>query len=294
MKANLDCIPCFQRQALQAARFATDDPEVHEKVLRRVVSRLNSIDWESTPPDIAHEVHGIVREETGENDPYKSVKKKYNDIALEMAPEMEALVSNSKDPLETALRLAIAGNIVDFGAMSEFDLKQTVSEVLEKDFRFFDIKPFRERLSKSEKITYLPDNTGEIVFDRILLETIIKEYAIKHIDFYVKGAPTINDATREDALYVFMDRIPGLRLLDVGVGIPGSGPERSSLEFVEMLEASDIVISKGQGNYESLSEHDFIFFMLMAKCPVVAEKLDANVGDIILKIGGNRAREGLE
>ena len=283
MKVKLDCIPCFQRQALEAARFVTNDIELQERLLRRVLWELEDMDWTGTPPEMAHIVHQIVKEECNVNDPYKDIKKKYNDIALSLYPELKGIINKSKKPLLTAVRLAIAGNVIDFGANSQFDLNETVHKVLENDFAINDFDKLLKTLTRSRVLLYLADNTGEIVFDKLLLETILNKYKINKISFGVKGAPIINDAMLEDAEYVGINELPGVELIQIGIGIPNTGIERNSKEFHDILTDSDIVISKGQGNYEALSKHSDILFLLMAKCPVIADDLNVKIGDIILK-----------
>ncbi len=283
MRVHLDCIPCFQRQALQAARFVTNDELLQERILRKVIDRIWWMKRTATPPEMAHAVHRIVREETGVKDPYKDVKKRYNDIGLEIYLEMKQIVEDSQEPLFTAVRLAIAGNIIDFAAESNFDLQGSISHVLESDFAINDYQSMVGALEGARAIVYIADNTGEIVFDKLLLEMILDMYEIDRVLFAVKGAPIINDATIEDAEYVGIDKLPGMEFLKVDIGVPGTGMERGSKEFLDILDAADVVISKGQGNYEALSEHGGVFFLLMAKCLVVAEDLDVDVGSVVLK-----------
>ena len=283
MKVHLDCIPCFQRQALQAARFVTKDEKLQEDILRAVIKQLQDLDWGKSPPDISHTVHKIVRDMTGAEDPYRDVKKHYNDIALEMYPKYRKIVEDSPDPLLSAVRLAIAGNVIDFGASSRFDLTDTIKKVMGKDFSVFHYSRLKASLGKARTITFLSDNTGEIVFDRILLETIYNEYDIEKTRFGVKGAPIINDATVEDAVYVGIDDLDNVEFININVGPSNTGLKRTGREFQEILNGSDTIISKGQGNYEALSENESIFFMLIAKCPVIASDLGVDIGDIILK-----------
>ena len=286
MKVHLDCIPCLQRQALQALRFVTQDVAVQERILRLVVAKLERMDWTGTPPEMAHVVHRIVIEECGVEDPYEEVKKRYNDLVLHLYPEIKRTVEESKEPLLAAVRMAIAGNIIDFGANSEFDLSKTIFAVSSMEFAIFDYPEFTTILENANTMIYLADNTGEIVLDKILLETILDRYKIEKILFAVKGAPIINDATIDDAKYVGIDKLPGVEFVKVGTGLPNSGIERRSKEFNNILDSADIVISKGQGNYEALSDHAGIFFLLMAKCPVIASDLNVKIGDIVLKRAG--------
>jgi len=283
MKLNLDCIPCFQRQALQAVRFISNDEELHEKVLREVTKKLLESNWNSTPPELAREVHKIVKSITHEKDPYKEVKKESNDLVLKMYPRLKEKVEESKDPLRTAVRLAIAGNIIDFGPLQEFNLEETISEVLKKKFVIDDYEKLKENLNDAETLLFFTDNAGEIGFDKLLVETFLKAKKLEKIRFVVKGGPIINDATLEDAIYMGLCDLPNVEFLTLSNGEAGTGPERNSQTVKNWITKHDLVISKGQGNYEGLSEHNGLFFMLMAKCPVIASDLGVKVGDIVLK-----------
>jgi uncharacterized protein with ATP-grasp and redox domains len=283
MKLNLDCIPCFQRQALQAVRFISDEEELHQKVLREVTKKLLESNWDSTPPQLAHEVHKIVKRVANEKDPYKDVKKESNDLFLKMYPALKEQIEESNDPLRTAVRLAIAGNIIDFGPLQKFNLEETINEVLKKRFAIDDYEKLKEELEDAETLIFFTDNAGEIGFDKLLVETFLEAKKLDEISFAVKGGPIINDATLEDAIYMGLCDLPNVEFLTLSNGEAGTGPERNSKTVKSWIEKHDLVISKGQGNYEGLSEHNGLFFMLMAKCPVIASDLSAEVGDIILK-----------
>jgi len=283
MKLNLDCIPCFQRQALQAVRFISDDEKLHERVLREVAKKLLESNWDSTPPELAHQIHSIVKRITNENDPYKEVKRESNDLVLKMYPELKEKVKKSREPLRTAVRLAIAGNIIDFGVPQEFNLEETIREVLKKKFAIDDYKKLKEKLKDAETLLFFVDNAGEIGLDKLLVETFLETKKLEKIDFVVKGGPIINDATLEDAVYMGLDGLPNSEFLAISNGEVGTGPARSSQTVKRWIKEHDLVISKGQGNYEGLSEHNGLFFMLMVKCPIIASDLGVEVGDIILE-----------
>jgi uncharacterized protein with ATP-grasp and redox domains len=277
MKLNLDCIPCFLRQTLQASRFSGLDVKIQEKVLRETMETLLKENWGETPPELAHIVHAVVRKYAG-SDPYASVKKESNAKAMELYPKMKNVVESSSDPLKTAVKLAIAGNIIDFGALEKFDLERTLNDVLARELDRDDYPLFRRAIEKGSTILYFADNAGEIVFDRLLLETILSMREME-ITFVVKAGPIINDATLEDAKEVGLNRIVSeFRFISNGeVGV-----ERNSPEVRRWVEEHDVVVSKGQGNYEGLSEFKGIFYMLMVKCPVIAASMDAEVGDVVL------------
>jgi uncharacterized protein with ATP-grasp and redox domains len=200
-----------------------------------------------------------------------------------MYSNLKKTVDDSATPLLTAVRLAIAGNVIDFGANTRFNLEETISQVLKKDFKIYHFSEFVRTLEKSHSLVFMADNAGEIVFDKLLLEAISTRYDIKKILFVVKGEPIINDAMYEDAEYVGINNLNGIEFIKVNV--PGTGLKRKNQKFLNILSKNDIIISKGQGNYEALSENKKIFFLLMAKCPVVADDLKVKVGDIILKGG---------
>ena len=279
MKTYLDCIPCFVRQSLEAARMATDDEDVHKEVLDKVLKDLreNSLDGKK-PPDIADRVHYIVRKLTDGTDPYKKMKEKQNERAMYLYPQLKSMISDSNDRLYTAVKLAIAGNIIDLAPGHEINLEDSVKKVLNEELEVDHFGEFKEELENAETIYYLADNAGEIVFDKVLLEELDE----KNIMFFVKGGPIINDAMEEDAEYV---GIPELAEIDiVSNGMPGTGPKRDSDEFIQRMSQADMVISKGQGNYEALSEvEENIFFLLKAKCPVIAGDIDVDEGSLVLK-----------
>ncbi|MFW6128501.1 MAG: damage-control phosphatase ARMT1 family protein, partial [Halobacteriota archaeon] len=195
-------------------------------------------------------------------------------------PQMKEKVNNSQNRLLTAVKLAIAGNIIDFGPGHDFDLEESIDEVLEMDLTVDHFEKFEEALNNSQTIYYLCDNTGEIIMDRILVE----EMRGKDITVVVKKGPIINDATIEDARYCKIDEIASIE--EVSNGERGNGPERNSHQFITKLSEADMVVSKGQGNYEALSDAKAnIFFMLRAKCSLVARDLGVpgiKVGDTVL------------
>lgn len=281
MRIYLDCIPCFLRQSIEAARHVTPDPCVHEQVVREVLGLMNNLDTRQTPPKIAQDIHRLIRNLTGVEDPYLAVKHQFNAIAMQLYPKLHKTILDSADPLDTAVRLAIAGNIIDFGVLdklSEDDLHRTITDCLTADISDIQLEPFREAVHNAEKILYLADNAGEIVFDRLLIEQL----PMKKITVAVKGLPIINDATMEDAVYAGLT--DEVEVIDNGADIPGTVLESCSASFRRRFEQADLIIAKGQGNYETLSEVDKnIFFILKAKCQVVARHLGCEVGKMIFQ-----------
>ncbi len=283
MRIYLDCIPCFIRQSLDAARHATEDVHIHQKVVRGVLGLANNLDMSQSPPVIGQKIHRLIRELVGVEDPYHNVKQQFNNVALKLYSEMRNSIVESKDPLETAVRLAIAGNIIDFGVNStlqETELEKTISQCLSEEQADMQIEPFRKAIDEAEDILYLADNAGEIVFDRLLIEQL----PIEKITVAVKGSPVINDATIQDAVIAGLPKI--VDVIDNGSDAPGTILESCSHSFKDRFKSADLIIAKGQGNYETLSDIDTnIFFILKAKCPVIARDLGCEVGEMILRRG---------
>jgi len=283
MKTYLDCIPCFFRQGLEAARMATQDEEKQRKILDEIAKELPQIPLNSTPPEMGRKIHKIVRQIAGSSDPYKKIKDKYNKIALGLYPELRESVKKAKDPLLMGIRVAIAGNIIDFGVnnYANIDIEQEIDKILKQDFAVFDYISFRKALEHTDELLYIADNSGEVVFDRVLIETII-EKSKKKVIYVVREKPIINDATIEDALFCGIDKVA--RVISSGSDGPGTFLSLATNEFRTYFNRAKLIISKGQGNYETLSEVDkSIFFLLKAKCPVIAKDLGCKAGDIVLK-----------
>ena len=276
MKAYLDCYPCFFIQTLKTSRMITSDERKIWQILNEVSLSLPKIHFGATPPEIGREVYRIISKRTGINDPYREIKEKCIRQALSLYPELRKLISSSEERLKTAVRLSIAGNVIDFGANPDFDLKRDIKTILSQDFSINHYQEFYEALDKARKILYLADNAGETVFDRLLIEEFHKP-----VIYVVREKPIINDATREDA---FLSGIDGVaEIMSSGCDAPGNILKFCSEDFLKVYRSSDLIISKGQGNYEGLSDEDRpIFFLLKAKCHVIARDLGTEKGSIIL------------
>lgn len=276
MKSYLDCYPCFFTQAIRTSRMITSDEKKIWQILNEVSLSLPEIHFGATPPEIGREVYRIISKRTGIKDPYRKIKEKYTRQALSLYPELKKLINSSEDRLMTAIRISIAGNIIDFGANFDFDLKKDVGTILSQDFSINHYREFCEALDKARKVLYLADNAGETVFDRFLIEEINKP-----VIYVVRAHPIINDATREDALLAGIDKVA--EIVSSGCDAPGNILKFCSDEFLKIYRSADLIISKGQGNYEGLSDEDRpIFFLLKTKCHVIARDIGIDEGSIVL------------
>lgn len=251
--------------------------------MREILGLLHSsMSYEDSPPWTCRCLHELVRRRSGVADPYVEMKRLYNGIALELLPELKAAVEASPDRFEAAARIAIAGNIIDPGVVKGLDeakLRQTLDQALHVPLAVNDLEALRAAAQNAKRILYLGDNCGEVVLDRLLLE----ELPLQRVTFAVRGRPTLNDALRQDAEEVGISRL--VRVIDNGSDVPGTVLSHCNAEFRQEFESADLVISKGQGNYETLSEveHPGLFFLLKAKCAVVVRELGVELNGVVIK-----------
>jgi len=290
LRSHLDCIPCFLRQALEAARATTDDELVHYQILNSVAQRIFQLSSNLTPPEVAHQVYRLIHQITGNNDPYHQAKIEANRIALALYLRLKETTSGSEDPLLTACKVAIAGNSIDLAPGSYHGgIDEIVETALASPLVINDYPDFKSSIYSSKRILYLGDNAGEIVFDRLLIEELRKVKDLEII-FVVRERPIINDATLDDAIFVGMDRVA--QVISNGSDAPATILSQCSPEMLEYYHSADTIIAKGQGNYESMDEEPKnIFFLLRVKCPLVARLLGAGVGDAVLRQQKHRGED---
>ncbi|MCK4240439.1 MAG: DUF89 family protein [Candidatus Atribacteria bacterium] len=291
MRTYLDCIPCFYRQALEAARLAGADEIVQKKIIDELSKLIPDFPLEASPPEMGRTVYALVREIIGVKDPFKEIKESSNKMALSLYPELKQEINNSEDRLLTAVKLSIAGNVIDYGVKNSLNVEEEINKIFNKDFKInnknnktvFRYQEFKEILSKVNHIIYLADNAGEVVFDRLLIEELTEKLG-KQVIYVVRGKPIINDALIEDAIFCGINKVA--KITSSGSDAPGTILKYCSPEFIELFRKAELIISKGQGNYESLSEEDeSIFFLFKAKCPVIAKDIGCKVSDMVLKGG---------
>ena len=277
MKTFLDCLPCMLSQALRAGRIATTDEKTIKELLDSVGAMIKDIPLENTPPETGDLIYSEIRRITGVNDPYEKVKKANIEEALSLYPELKEIIQKSENRLLTAIRIAIAGNVIDLGVRNEFNIVEDLKKTLIQNFAIFHFNEFKKNLEQANSILYLGDNSGESVFDKILIEEFNKP-----VTYVVRDVPVINDVTYKDAIASGIHEVA--EIISSGSSAPAIIPKLCSDEFLEKFNTADLVISKGQGNYEGLSNVDrSVFFMLKAKCKILANDLNVHKNDIILK-----------
>ncbi len=272
MRTLLDCIPCVVRQGVQAARLATADVNTQRRVVKALLGELAEADLSGTPMDLGQIVQRVVREVTHCADPYQAVRQRSNAEALLLYPRLRQIVTAASDPLLSAAKAAVAGNIIDFGALAEgFDLEATLDHVLHSPFAVDDSHLLTQHLRTASTVLYLADNAGEIVFDRLLIEQL----PVERVVVAVRGEPFINDALLADAQAVGLTEVARV----IGAPLPPATTE----EFDRVWGSAELVIAKGQANYEAYSEAGgVIFFLLLAKCECIAHDIGVRRGDAVL------------
>ncbi|MBN2232648.1 MAG: DUF89 family protein [Deltaproteobacteria bacterium] len=278
MRTYLDCYPCFLRQTLVTGRLATADEALLHRIMGKVMATLPDLPLSASPPELAQTVYGIITAETGVEDPYRELKQRANTDALHLLPELERLLAVADDPLDLALRIAAAGNLMDFGVQHDgFTPPERITDRIPETFYRDHRTRFAPRLSHARTLVYVGDNAGEIVADLALIRVLKRLNPALDVTFVVRDGPIINDVTMDDAHQVGMDS--AARVLAGGARAPALLPDLMAPAVQQAIANADLVIAKGQGNYESLSQVPWpLYFLLHAKCPIVARHLEVPVG----------------
>jgi len=282
LNIDVECVSCFVRQALAAARRATDDTSLQWHVMIEVGRLVNELSPDMCPPEFAERVYGVVAAVTGNDDPYLEDKKRANALVLELEPGFKDMLRTADDALLAAVKLAISGNAMDLGVVAEFgDVGGRAKAMLSEELAGGDYGSFARCLRQASHIVFVGDNAGEVVFDRMLIEEMRKVHDCS-FTYVVRGRPVINDVTIEDARTAGIDRVAAI--VDTGAGAPGLVLKECSNTVRNLFLSADMVVAKGQGNYEALSDAPRdVFFLLLVKCPVVSREFAVPVGAAVVK-----------
>ncbi|MDR1478859.1 MAG: ARMT1-like domain-containing protein [Planctomycetaceae bacterium] len=290
MPISLDCVLCLARQSLEASRFATSNELIHTSVLKKVFALLQEKGFTNIPPLVAQDVQRIIRHETQNNDPYAVPKRRSNELMLDLINSLFDRVRNSKNPIHTAVQLAIAGNSIDFavrGDWTDESILNAIETAMQKPIDG-DIDRFIQCVTKAKHILYLLDNSGEIVCDRVLVEELLRIFPDVKITAIVRGVPVLNDATMDDAIQIGLDKI--VDVFDNGNDAVGTILEQCGKPFLNAFDKADMIIAKGLANYETLIEYTYeqvpktICYLFKAKCQFIAKYTGIKLGDPALII----------
>jgi damage-control phosphatase, subfamily I len=282
MKTDLECIPCIVNQCISTLNLTSCAENIKKEAIKRLLKRLSEIDYGLPPAYNSDFAYIVSREITGIRDPYYDLKKKYNRLALEVYPRLKEIVKSSKNRLHTGAKVAVEGNVIDLGININKgkppDFTKILNDIENMPFAIDDYKEFKKSLDKCNSILYLSDNAGEIVFDRVFIEELIGKK--KNVTLSVKSGPVINDVTMEDAKEVGLSNL--VKIIETGNDRIGVDFKSVSDEFIKEFKKAELIIAKGQGNFESLDDVDAnTFFILKAKCEKIARALEVNYLDIV-------------
>lgn len=278
-----ECVPCIIDQLLRATKAATADENIQFEVVRKVGMKILNSDLSLSTAEFSSLVYHVIEDLTGVEDPYSQIKKQHNDSALTLFPTLAKIVEEDLDPFQTALKFSAAGNIIDLGAFKHARVEDVVETAKKKEFAINDSIALKKAIIDSSlPMIFLADNAGEIVFDKLLMTAVSKLGENIKIQVVVKKKPVVNDVTLKEAYYVGLERLKNVEVESADTSCP-EGIEALRAKVNSAIEKNGVVLAKGQGNYEILSESKGVFFLLVAKCKVAARALNVEVGDFVLK-----------
>ncbi len=288
MHLEPECIPCLLNQVLRA--FQLLKPDISREIIldtqKKLMEYLISFDLEKkASPIIGKVAYNLVAEALGVNDPYASIKKNHNQLALQFYDEAKKIVDKAEDPLFEAIIVAALGNTIDLGTHHKIDVINDIKTISPENLAINDYKMFKQSLLDTNHLLILLDNAGEIVFDKLLVETLRKSFPELEIICSVRSAPIINDATLEDAKFVGLTNL--VRVIEASA-TPGIDIPTTTEEFKKHFFLKDgVILSKGQGNFESLYGLEIpdreVYYLLKAKCSLMERLFSVKEGNIIFK-----------
>ncbi|MFQ9922006.1 MAG: damage-control phosphatase ARMT1 family protein [Beduini sp.] len=284
---NKACFECDRVQMLKISQFLNLNKQTQEKLLAMADTVLKQCDMSKTNPEIMAGIWEEVIQILGNKDPYEKIKQYYNEFMMAMSETIRQEILSVEDPFESALKIAITGNLIDFAAKHTFDestIKKLLKDAEKTQLTVDDSNELKKQLNTAHTLLYLGDNCGEIVLDKLFIELLKIQYPALKVYYGVRGKPIVNDVTLKDATEVNMAEVAVV--ISNGDGSLGTVLERTSVEFQSVFNQADLILSKGQGNYEGLlgNSKENLFFMFMAKCELVAKPLGVpRLGIVCLK-----------
>jgi len=285
MNITSDCVDCIVGQIKKATNALECEKNLADEINTEVLRRSKSFSFSHTPPWVVRDVYELLSQKLDRDDPLETIKQDSIKAALKLIPIVEDKLSASKDKLFTAIKASVAGNVIDFAAKEQFNLSHEIQNVFDTQFSINDYSLLKEKLDHIDRLMILADNSGENVFDKVLLQTLKKLYPNIKLFYVTRGKPVINDITTKEAYQIGIQEFASI--IDSGVDTPGYDRSRASTTFNELYDTMPLIISKGMGNFECLegSKDKRIFFLFKVKCNVVSDAIDEKIGSIILKNG---------
>ena len=291
MLMRKECAVCILNQIIRVTDYMKLDKERSNLIFKKSLKRTHEIDYsEMTPPFFSGKIYDIVTDLTGTDDPYKKLRKEQNDLILDNIKMFRNRISGSDDPLFTSLFYSLIGNIIDYGGVEIFDTDQIFCDLDKNRITVNEYNKLKEKLDEAETMLIISDNAGEAVFDMLFMEQIKRKFPELKIIYGVRSGPAINDVIKEDAYYIGIGKYA--EIVETGSTYAGTVIEHSDPGFIKIFNSADIVISKGQGNFETLEmeEEKDIFFIFKVKCRIVAEHSGLPLNSLVLGYSGLNLR----
>ncbi|NQY52041.1 MAG: DUF89 family protein [Campylobacteraceae bacterium] len=283
MNITNECIECIKDQIKKACNTLGLNERLKKEINLEVLKKSKKFDLKKSPPFVSKEVYELLAEKTKLIDPLERIKQESIKEALTFVPFVEDKINESKDKLFTAIKAAVAGNVIDFASKEQFTLENEIKKIFDKDFAINDYEIFLKILENNNELLILSDNAGENVFDKILIKTLKSLYPKLSITYATRGKAIINDITVKEALQIGIDKYA--KVVSSGVPTPGLELELASDEFKSLYHQSPLILAKGMGNFECLEDtrDKRIFFLFKVKCNVVSKHIKEDIGEIIFK-----------
>jgi len=280
VKIKPDCLVCLFRQTLDIVSNVTDDEEKIKEILDKYAEMLPDINFNQTAPEVTERIQSMIKKELNILDPFKSFKEEHIKKAEDLYPAVKKELRSAPDTLKASLIISAIGNSIDAGINLNINVDRVLKKGVEEGFVLNDFELFQDKINKGTKLLLIADNSGEAVFDRLLIKELLKLRL--NITYVVREEAILNDITFKEAEEIGINKL--CRVISSGSKAPGLLIDEASDEMLKELNGVDIIISKGQGNYEALSETNYgIFYLLKAKCNVIANEFDVNKGSLIFK-----------
>jgi hypothetical protein len=276
---ELDCLPCICRQTLESARMVTEDADIQKEIMKKYAQIIpEAVDKDISAPELAAEIQAYIKKISGNKDPYKKLKEKNLKEVTLILDLVKKEIEQAEDSFLAALLMAAMGNSIDAGVSLDVEIEENIERALKNSFKINDYQKFLNQIESAKKMLFIADNTGEALFDKLLLEKL-KNFDLE-ITYAVREVPILNDITKKEALEIGIDEYADI--ISNGSRAPGMLMQTATPEFLKAYKEADIVLSKGQGNLEGLyQEEENIYYLLKAKCELIAKILDVEVGDFI-------------
>ncbi len=281
MNMKPECLVCLFNQALRVSKAINCDEDCSSKILKKAALEISNFSLNQTPPEAAAVLYPKISQIVQKEDLYEQKKIESTNKAFKFIDFVKENINSSSNKIDSALRAATAGNVIDFATEITFEIDKEIEKIFKANFAIDHKDLFSKKLKSSKSLLIIGDNVGEHVFDKIMIETIKDIYPNLDVFYFVRGKPIINDVTAVEAHEIDLDKV--CEIVDSGVNTPGFIYEKANKKAKNLYDSCDLILAKGMGNFECMEEDkdERLFFLFKVKCSVVAGKIGKNIGDLI-------------